>query len=164
MLDAPRVEFSTGWRKRINQTRGVGWPVSSSDIERIERRVALGLRQSVLQVLTARRYVEVSSAAPDVLRLSLAVTELFIDAPFVPAPGIQIGIVHQSAGAATMRLEVRVAGNEVPAIQLADRDEAQTLTNFSEATDVSNLFWFNAMFRRWAERCVVELQRDPPAA
>jgi hypothetical protein len=119
------------------------------------------MARALSEALRAQGYEVVAAPGLGVLRLSPAATDVFVDAPYVPAPGIQVGIVHDSAGKATMRLDVREPRDGAVAMRIAERGQARTLDRFAAVNSVSNLFWFEAMFSAWARECVTELQRAP---
>jgi hypothetical protein len=116
------------------------------------------MASAVAAAFGARGYQIVTVPGPGVLRLSPTVTDLFVNAPDVPAPGIQIGIVYQEGGTATLRLDARDAATGTLVSQVVDRDTAREVRNFDRATRVSNNFWFEAMFRQWAQNCAREFE------
>lgn len=161
VLDAPRVEFTKDWLQRMNESRGVTRRVESADAAEIADRMAIAVSEAIRQALAAQGYEIVAAAAVGVLRLSPSVTDLYVNAPYVPAPGIDVGIVHQDAGEATMRLEISDAATGAVLARIVDRDAARTVGGYERATSVSNLFWFEGMFRRWADDCVREIRAGP---
>lgn len=158
LIDAPRAELTKGWLKNMNATRDVSRWLAPDDARRITDEAASSMRIAVAQAFAARGYEAVTEPGPGVLRLSPAVTELFVNAPDVPAPGVQIGIVHDAAGSATLRLEARDAVTGTLVGQVIDRDTAREVRRFDRATNVSNLFWFEAMFSQWASNCAREFE------
>ena len=162
VLDAPRVEFTKDWLKRMNESRGVARRIDPADAGQIADGMALAMREAVMQALLEQGYEIVTVAAPGVLRLSPSIVDLYVNAPYVPMPGIDVGIVHQDAGEATMRLEVRDAATGTMLTRIVDRDVALTIGGYEQATSVSNLFWFEGMFRRWAGDCVRQIRAGAP--
>ena len=156
LVDPPRAELQKDWLRRMNATRGVAHWLVPEDAQRITDEAAGAMQSAVARAFTAQGYETVTEPGPGVLRLSPTVTDLFVNAPDVPAPGIQIGIVYNEAGSATLRLEARDAVTGTLVGQVVDRDTAREVGRFDRATSVSNLFWFEAMFRQWAANCAKE--------
>ncbi len=158
VLDAPRIEFARDWLRQMNESRGVSRRIEPADAAQIADRMAIAMQEAIRQALAAQGYRIVTAAAPGVLRLSPSVVDLHVNAPFMPAPGIDVGIVHQEAGQATMRLEIFDAATGALLARIVDRDVARTVGGYERATSVSNEFWFEGLFRRWAGDCVREMR------
>ena len=92
------------------------------------------------------------------LRLTPSVTDLYVNGPDVPAPGIQRTFVRD-AGKATLGLEVRDAVTGTLLARVVDRDTAREIRLNNRATSVSNQFWFDALFRQWAANCADDLEK-----
>jgi hypothetical protein len=162
VVDAPRVEFRQDWLRRMNESRGVTRWIEPAEAAEIAERMAIAMREALRQALAAQGYEIVTAAADGALRLSPSVVDLFVNAPYVPGPGIDVGIVHQDAGQATMWLEVSDAATGTVLARIVDREVARTIGGYEKATSVSNLFWFAGMFQRWAEDCVREIRARSP--
>lgn len=157
LIEAVPAQFDAGWLRRMNDSRGVTRWIEPADADEILGRMSRAMRDAMRQALVARGYEAVDEATPGTLRLSPAIERLFVNAPFVPGPGIDIGIVHRDAGEATMRLDIVDAVTGTRLARIVDRDTARTIGGYEKATSVSNLFWFEAMFRRWADDCAREI-------
>jgi hypothetical protein len=153
VIDAARVEFERGWLKRMNETRDVTRWLTTDDAQRIAGDAAARMDAAVAAAFTAQGYEIVATPGPGVLHLSPRVVDLYVNAPDVPAPGIQRGFVYEDAGDATLRLEARDADTGALLARVVDRNTAREVGRFDRATSVSNLFWFDAMFRRWMAEC-----------
>jgi hypothetical protein len=154
ILDAPRVEFTKDWLRRMNEGRGPGRRLAPADAARLENEMELSLIDALKQALIENGHEIVTSNGPGTLRLSPSIVDLDINSPFVPTSGIEVGIVHRNVGAATMRLEVRDAPTGTLLARIVDREVAHTIGRYERATSVSNLFWFEGMFRKWARESV----------
>ena len=158
LVDPPRAELQKGWLKHINSQRDVTRWLVPSDAQRITDAAAGAMQVAVAQAFTANGYEAVSEAGPGVLRLSPRVADLFVNAPDTYSPGIQVGITHDDAGTATMVLEARDAVSGALLGRVVDHGTASQVRRFSQATTVSNDFWFEAVFRQWAQNCAKELE------
>lgn len=147
-LAPARVEFERGWLKRINETRDVSRRISQDDVQRIAGDAATRLDAAVAAAFAAQGYEVVTAPGPGVLRVSPYVTDLFVNAPDVPAPGIQRGYTYSDAGTATVHLDAHDAQSGTLLARVVDRNTATEVGRLDRATSVSNLFWFETMFRR----------------
>ena len=93
----------------------------------------------------------------DVLRLSPRVTELYVNAPDVFPPGVTRSFARD-AGEATLVLEARDAVSGTLLAVIVDHGTAQDMLRFTRATSVSNAFWFEGLYKRWATNSVAELE------
>jgi hypothetical protein len=153
LIDPAVVRLQKGWLKNMNQYRDVSRWLVPEDAQQIANDAAGAMGAAVAAAFTARGYEIAAAPGPGVLRLTPSVSDLYVNAPDVPAPGIQIGIVHMDAGTATLQLEARDAVTGTLLGQVVDRDTAREVGRFDRATRVSNTFWFEAMFRQWASNC-----------
>ena len=107
------------------------------------------LRRALDEALRARGFEIAASPGGDVLRISPALRDLYVNAP----DGSTARMVrHYVREAGSARMEVQ--GSDPSGARLFHASDQRTTTrieNFSRASDVSNRFWFDAMFRRWAE-------------
>jgi hypothetical protein len=158
LVDPPRAELQRGWLKSMNATRDVTRWLVADDAKRITDVAEGAMRGAITRAFAERGYETVTEPGPGVLRLSPSVTDLYVNSPDVPAPGIQIGIVHKEAGSATLRLDARDSVTGTLVGQVIDRDTAQEVGRFDRATTVSNLFWFEAMMSQWAANCAKEFE------
>jgi hypothetical protein len=129
-----------------------------SDAQRITDAAAGAMQIAVAQAFTAKGYETVAEPGPGVLRLSPRVADLYVNAPDTYDPGIQIGVTHDDAGTATMVLEARDAVTGTLLGRVVDHGTASEVRRFNRATTVSNNFWFEAVFRQWAQNCAKELE------
>jgi uncharacterized protein DUF3313 len=158
MIDPAHAEFQKGWLKGINSTRDVTRWLSPDDAKTITDDMAASLGKTVAAEFAARGYQIVAAPGPGVLRLSPAVTDLFVNAPNGYFPGIQRQFVYQEGGTATLQLEARDAVTGTLVALVVDRDTAREVKRINETTSVQNNFWFDAMFRQWAANCVKEFE------
>ena len=161
LVDPPRAELQKGWLKQINSQRDVTRWLAPSDAQRITDAAAGAMQSAVAQAFTAKGYETVAEAGPGVLRLSPRVADLYVNAPDTYNPGVQVGIVRDTAGTATMVLEARDAVTGKLLGRVVDHGTAQEIRHFDRATTVSNDFWFEAVFRQWAQNVAKALEAAP---
>ncbi len=157
IVDPARAAFKKDWLKDTNAQRGVQRWLMPEDAQRIIDEAALSLSSVVAETFTSQGYEIAAAPGEGVLRLSPSVTDLYVNAPDVPAPGIQVAIVRDG-GEATLRLDVRDAVTGTLLARVVDRDMAREIRLNNRANSVTNLFWFEALFRQWAAGCAREFE------
>ena len=156
MIDPVQVEFSRNWLRNVNDPRYVA-RVRPDDARRIAAETTANLNVIIADAFKARGYEIVAAPGPGVLRLSARVTELYVNAPDVFPPGNTRSFARD-AGEATLLLDVRDSvGGETLAL-IVDHDTATDMMRLTRATSVSNTFWFDGMYKRWAKSTVAALQ------
>ena len=106
IIDPAKVEFKKGWLKAINSTRDLSRWLTASDQQQIADTAAASLNGVVADAFKARGYEIVTAPGPGVLRVSPRVTELYVNAPDVPAAA-PARLFNVDAGDATLALEAR---------------------------------------------------------
>ena len=156
MIDPVQVEFRDDWLQNMNYyTRNPSRWLGKDDAHRIAEDTAASLRDSVAEAFKARGYEIVAAPEAGVLRLSPSATDLYVYAPDRHSPwGTKT--FTRDAGQATLLLEVRDAVSGTLLGRVVHRGRAQQMGGLARATGVSNRFWFDALFGRWAANCVAE--------
>jgi hypothetical protein len=159
MIDPATVEFSKDWDRSVNDPRYVT-RIRPEDARRIADETTANLGGILAEALKTRGYQIVAAPGPGVLRLSPHVTDLYVNAPDVFPPGNTRSFARD-AGEATLTLEARDAGNGTLVAVVSDHATAQDMLRLSRATDVTNTFWFDGMFKRFAANGV-DVLKNPP--
>jgi hypothetical protein len=159
MIDQVTVEFSKEWDKNVNDTRYVT-RVRPDDARRIADETTGNVGGILADALRTRGYEIVTAPGPDVLRLSPHVTELYVNAPDIFPPGKTRSLTRE-AGEARVTLEARDASSGTLLAVVVDRGTAQQMLRLSRATNVTNSFWFDDMFRRFAASGVDAIRHTP---
>ncbi len=154
-----QVAFDKSWLPNMNQSRGRAHAVDAEDAQRIAADMAASLRNALDEAVRARGF-EVVGSAPGALRLAASIDDLYVNAPDVHAPGITKTFVRE-AGRATLRAEGRDASGAVR-LQSEHRGTAGDTGHLSRASNVTNRFWFDALFRSWANEVAAELAQRAP--
>jgi len=157
MIDPVQVEFRGDWLRNMNYTRSVTRPVGPDNVRRIAEETASSVESSVADAFKARGYELAAAQGPGVLRVSPSVTDLYVNAPDQLSPW-RTKTFTRDAGEAVLLLEVRDAVSGTLLGRVVHRGTAQQMGRLAPASDVSNRFWFEALFRRWAVNCVAELK------
>jgi hypothetical protein len=156
MIDPVQVEFSKNWLRNVNDPRYVA-RIRPDDARRIADETTSNAGSIVADAFKARGYEIATAPGADVLRLSPRVTELYVNAPDVFPPGVTRSFARD-AGEATLVLEARDAVNGTLLAVIVDHGTARDMMRLTRATNVSNTFWFDGLYKRWAANSVAELE------
>jgi hypothetical protein len=159
LIDPVTVEYSKDWLSNVNDPRHVA-RVRPEDARRIADETTANLGGILAAELKARGYEIVTAPGPGVLRLAPHVTDLYVNAPDIFPPG-RTRSFSRDAGEATVTLEARDASNGTLLAVVSDHATAQDMLRLSRADNVSNSFWFDGMFRRFAANGVDAIKNQP---
>jgi hypothetical protein len=158
VVDPARVEFKKGWLRSINATRGPSRWLVPEDAANIADNAATSLNEVVVASFTSRGYEVVTAPGVGVLRVSANVTDLVVNAPDVASASMQ-ALYNITAGEATLTLEVRDAATGTLLGRVVDRGTARELSSrINRAFGVTNVFWFDALFRQWTANSIKEFE------
>lgn len=172
MIDPGKAELRKNWLKDTNSQRSPARWLTSSDAKEITDQAAKSLAPAIADVFKREGYEIVTTPGPGVLRLSPSVTDLYVNAPYYPTPGIQKTNVRD-AGEAMLSLDVRDSVSGALQARIIDRSTAQEMRapataggqlTANPANDVTNQFWFDALYRQFATYCGKVLGSAPGAA
>ena len=149
MFDAPEVAFSKNWQRDFNRsTMTLSGRVSDKDI----REAVDGAKASLSKIFPDRfaqeGYQVASEPGPDVLRLSLAIIDLEVNAPDQNVPAMSRSY-SVDAGEATFAIEARDSLTGQLLGRAVDRREAGEGPTYRR-TYSSNVADFEALFDNWA--------------
>jgi len=153
MIDAPEVKFKQGWIKDINRSRSVSSRISDSDAQQIAKAMRSGFEGIFAAAFKAKGYEVAAAPAPDVLRLSPAIVNLYLNAPNPSGPGVRYSITVE-AGEATFVLQASDSTTGALLGIAIDRRETRNRGYGMMATTGTNSADFEDLFKRWADICV----------
>jgi len=172
IVDQGKAELRKNWLKDTNSQRTPARWITPSDAKEITDEAATSLAPAVADVFKRHGYEIASAPGPGVLRLSPSVTDLYVNAPYFPTPGIQKSNVRD-AGEAMLSLDVRDSVSGMLLARIIDRSTAQEVRapataagqlGANQANGVTNRFWFEALYRQWADYCSKVIGAAPAAA
>ena len=143
MLDPVEVAFKKQWTREFSR-------VSNNDRERIRSEVAKEFRDVFVEELEKKGgYKIVNAPAPDVLRVSAGVVELYINAPDVMSSG-RSNTYALSTGEATLVAEARdsVSGSVIG--RVADRERARETATMQWITRGRSRADARVIMQKWA--------------
>ncbi len=144
-----KVEFD---RQALREARSVGDPaqhLSDGDVRRIGNDMGESFRTALAEAFAAKGFEVQAAPSSDALRIVPALQDLYVHAPEGSTPGIAKSYVRE-AGTVTLAAE-GLGGRGERLLWARDRAVVGRTLDFNRASDVSNRFWFETEFRRWAE-------------
>lgn len=135
-----------------------GGYLASEDPELLRVAMAEAVHRSLVEAFTAAGYEIVGAPEADSLHVEARASDLFINAPESLSSSPQKMLVREF-GDARLLLEARDARSGVVLERISHHAIARSGTALAAADDVLNRMAFDALFRRWAEKCAAELRR-----
>ena len=158
IIDPVQVSFRKGWLKDINSSRGVSRKISEQDAQQIAAAIRTGFQDTFAAEFKAKGYGIANAPAPDVLRVSAEVANVYINAPD-PTGSAAVRTYTVQAGEATLALAARDSTTGAVLGVVVDRRTTGGMGRATLTTTTSNQFEFEELFRDWARACVRGLDR-----
>jgi len=124
LLDPVQVAFDKNWDPN-DSTRDLSRRLSTEDIEKIRTEMATEFRKVFAKELTAGGYTIVEKAAPDTLRVSAGLANVYITAPDTMSAGRSYTLTSES-GRMTLVMELRDGQTQQLLGRVVDRRSATT--------------------------------------
>ena len=118
-----------------------------ADARRMADDMARDFQAALGRALREQGFEVVSSPLPGAVRLTARIEDLYVTAPENTAAGVRN--FARTSGHATLHVQARDAAGAV-LIQSEERSDAGDIGRLQRATNVSNRFWFDALFRGWS--------------
>ena len=149
MIDPTQVAFQKNWMRRMNETRDLSRRVSQAEADQILAAARAGFDEVFVEEFTKAGYAVVTTPGPDVLRVSTAVIDLYINAPDLGSSGMSKTYTTE-AGEATLFVETRDSQTNALMGRVIDRSETQGIAGRTQANRATNTTEFRLLFQRWA--------------
>jgi hypothetical protein len=150
MIDPTQVAFHKDWMKNMNEpSRELSRRISQDEAAEILAAARSNFDDIFNEAFTKAGYAVVTAPGPDVLRVSTAVVNLYLNAPDTMSPG-RSRTFTANAGEATVVIEVRDSMTGALLGRVLDRRETMDSAGMQMATSVSNLSDFRQLFKQWA--------------
>jgi hypothetical protein len=151
MLDPTYVAFRKNWLRDVNDsTTGVSRDVSDEQAQKILEKAKTGFTEVFTKEFQKAGITVVTAPAADVLRLSPAVIDLYINAPDTMSAGMSRTYTME-AGEATVVLEARDSVTNALLGRAVDRRETQGTGVATITSSVTNIAEFERLFSQWAK-------------
>jgi len=149
MIDPTEAAFQKDWIRSQNTSRNLSRQVRPEDAEKILAAARSNFDDIIAEAYTKAGYQIVTAPGPDVLRVSAAVVDLYVNAPDVMSAGRSYSFTAE-AGEATLVMEARDSMTGTLLGRVLDRRETRSTGGMRMTTSVSNQQEFRALFRQWA--------------
>ena len=149
LITPAKVEFAREFLADAKSSRNPSLRLTEGELRQIASDMADGFSKALADAFKKRGYEVATSPGGDVLALSPALRNLFVNAPEGRYTGLSRSFT-QEAGGAMMVVEGRDdRGSRV--VSASDERLTSRTLGFQQTSDVTNRFWFDAMFRSYAE-------------
>lgn len=149
MIDKTGVQFSKNWLRDMNDPfKTQAAPIGDDDAKKILLTAQSNFDDIFAEAFKKAGYTVVTGPAPEALRVSTVVMNLYINAPDRRSAEVARTYVTE-AGEATLVMEVRDSMSGALMGRVLDRRETRQ-TGAKIATSASNLADFRALFQDWA--------------
>jgi hypothetical protein len=150
MIDPSQVAFQKDWMKTINQQhRSVSGRVTDADAAKILEAARTNFDDVFAEGFAKAGVDVVKTPGPDVLRVSTAVVNLYVNAPDTMQAGRSKSYTTE-AGEATLILEARDSMSGALLGRVLDRRETRQSSTMMMANSVTNMADFRTLCRTWA--------------
>jgi hypothetical protein len=153
LIEPVRAEISKTWLQDIKDSRARPGAIRELDARKMADDMAKSFQAALDRALREQGFQVVASPLPDTVRLSARLDDVYVTAPENSASGVRS--YARTAGHATLNVQARDAAGAL-LLQAEERSDAGDLGRLQRATDVSNQFWFDALFQDWSR----DLARD----
>lgn len=156
LVEPAQVRMHEAWLKDMNYHRRASARRIGEDVARgFTEDAATSVRTAIANAFRERGYEIAQEPGPGVLRLSPRISDLYVNAPEALATGTT-KVFTREAGEATLMLEARDSQSGRLLARIVHHDEAGATRGFSRTSDVTNRFWLDGLFDRWASHCASE--------
>jgi hypothetical protein len=156
-FDEIRAETDPAWVKAMNYDRRGGAKTSDEDAKKLADAGAAALGRALVQAFASKGFEVVKEAGPGVLNVKASATNLYLNAPEGKESGVQS--VAEEIGKANLSFEGRDAASGDVLIKVNHRGRAKTVDRAARVSDVSNRFYFDALFAEWSKNVVAEIRQ-----
>jgi len=157
LLDPVQVAFDKNWDPN-DSTRDISRHLSTKDIEEIRTEMATEFRKVFSKELTAGGYTVVEQTAPDTLRVSAGLANVYITAPDTMSPGRSYTLTSES-GRMTLVMELRDGHTQQLLGRVVDQKVGDNFGRMQVTDSVTNSADFRAAVADWAKRLKNGLDR-----
>jgi hypothetical protein len=158
IVDPTQAAFNKDWMKRINDSkRSLSDKVTQEDADKIIAAAQSNFDDIFKEAFKKAGYAVVTEPGPDVLRLSTAVINLYVNAPDTMSAG-RSRTYTTDAGEATLVLEARDSMSRALLGRVLDRRETRSSGMAQMSTSVTNVSDFRSLFKSWASISIKGLE------
>ena len=156
LIEPVRAEVDRNWLRDIRESRAKAGAIREDEARSMADDMARSFRDALDQALRAQGFQVVTAPSPGAVRVSARLDDVYVSAPENTASGAKS--FTRQAGRATMHVQVRDAAGAT-LLESQQRSDAGDMGRLQRATNVSNRFWFDALFRDWSDEVAKELKQ-----
>lgn len=149
MIDPTQAAFKKDWMRSMQDTRRLSDRVTEEDAQKILEAARTNFGDVFVEAFKDAGYTVVTEPGADVLRISTAVVNLYVNAPDTMSAGRSYSFTTE-AGEATLIIETRDSLTGALMGRVLDRRETRGTAGMQMATSVSNVSEFRALFKQWS--------------
>jgi len=156
LIEPVRAEVDKNWLYEIKDSRAKAGALRESDARAMADEMARSLQAALDKALRDQGFDVVGAPSNAAVRLVATLDNLYVSAPENTGSGVTA--FARLAGRATLRVQARDASGAV-VMQSEQRADAGDMGHLQRATNVSNRFWFDDLFRDWSGEVARELKQ-----
>jgi len=156
LIEPVKAEVDRNWLYEIRDSRAKAGALREADARKLADEMATNLQVALDKALRDQGFEVVSAPSSSAVRLVATLDNLYVSAPENTASGVSA--FTRQAGRATLRVQARDASGAV-LMQSEQRADAGDMGHLQRATNVSNRFWFDDLFRDWSGDVARELKQ-----
>jgi hypothetical protein len=159
LIETVSAQVDRNWLYEIRESRAKAGAPRESDARALANDMARDFQATLDRTLRDQGFEVVTVPSPNVVRLVASIDDIFVSAPENTTAGVTA--YTRQTGRATLRVRaLDAAGKEI--MRREQRSDAGDMGRLQRATDVSNRFWFEALFRDWSADIAKELKQKAP--
>jgi len=159
LIEPVKAQVDKNWLYEIKDSRAKAGATREADARAMADDMARNFQVALDKSLRAHGFQVANGPTGGALRLTARLDDVYVSAPENTASGVTS--FTRQTGRATLRVQARDASGAV-VMQSEQRSDAGDMGRLQRATDVSNRFWFEALFRDWSEDVAKELKKKVP--
>jgi hypothetical protein len=163
MIDPAQVSFNKNWVKESRSAGLTSRRIPDEQLKAISEAARSGFGEIFQEAFKRAGYEVVTAAGPDVVRLTPAIINLYINAP---SGSSATRTYAMNAGEATLAIAVRDSMSGALLGMALDKRETRTaMAGPVLADSVTNRAEFEVLFRRWADiaaKGFTDMRESPP--
>jgi hypothetical protein len=159
LIEPVTAQVDRNWLYEIRESRAKAGAPRESDARAMAADMARDFQATLDRTLRDQGFQVVAAPSPNAVRLVASIDDIVVSAPENTTAGVTA--YTRQTGRATLRVRaLDGAGKEI--LRAEQRSDAGDMGRLQRATDVSNRFWFEALFRDWSADIARELRQKAP--
>ena len=159
LVEPVRAQVDRNWLYEIKESRAKAGAPRESDARALADQMARDFQATLEKTLRDQGFQLSATPAAGSIGLAASLDDVYVSAPENTTAGVSA--YTRQTGRATLRVRAVDATGKV-IMQMEQRSDAGDMGRLQRATDVSNRFWFEALFRDWAAEIARDLKRKAP--